>query len=188
VGGSEVIEVDVRIIAATNHNLMQAVKEGRFREDLYYRLNVIQIQVPPLRERREDILVLAQSFLERYCGSQGKSLDEKAKSALLAYEWPGNIRELKNIMERLAIIVAGETIGLSDLPGEVQSPEGVTGEGISVAGTMEDIERQAIFSALKKSGGVKSEAAKALNIGLKTLYRKLEKYQEEGHDLDFLKS
>lgn len=187
VGGSEIIRVDVRIIAATNRNLPQAVKEGEFREDLYYRLNVIQIHVPPLRERREDIQQLAEVFLKRY-GSNGKGLDDQALEALKAYEWPGNIRELKNIMERLGIIVAGESIGVSDLPSEVQNPSIDAPQDIKVSGTMDEIERQAIFSALKQSGGVKSEAAKALGIGLKTLYRKLEKYQEEGHNLDFLKS
>jgi|SaaInlStandDraft_1057018.scaffolds.fasta_scaffold02602_12 DNA-binding NtrC family response regulator len=187
VGGSEIIKVDVRIIAATNRNLPQAVKEGEFREDLYYRLNVIQIHVPPLRERREDIAQLAEMFLQRY-GSKGKKLEAKALEALTAYEWPGNIRELKNIMERLGIIVARDTIGVSDLPSEVQFPEATVSNDMKVLGTMDEIERQAIFSALRQSRGVKSEAAKALGIGLKTLYRKLDKYQEEGHDLDFLKS
>ena len=187
VGGSEIIKVDVRIIAATNRNLPQAVKEGEFREDLYYRLNVIQIHVPPLRERREDIAQLAEMFLQRY-GSKGKKLESKALEALTAYEWPGNIRELKNIMERLGIIVARDTIGVSDLPSEVQFPEATVSNDMKVLGTMDEIERQAIFSALRQSRGVKSEAAKALGIGLKTLYRKLDKYQEEGHDLDFLKS
>jgi len=187
VGGSEIIRVDVRIIAATNRNLPQAVKEGKFREDLYYRLNVIQIHVPSLRERREDIPQLAEVFLKRY-GMGEKTLDPTALEALKAYEWPGNIRELKNIMERLGIIVAGKSIGRSDLPSEVQSQGFHEGRAVGSSGTMEDIEREAIFAALRQSGGVKSEAAKSLGIGLKTLYRKLEKYQEEGHDLEFLKS
>jgi two-component system response regulator HydG len=187
VGGSEIIRVDVRIIAATNRNLPQAVKEGEFREDLYYRLNVIQIHVPPLRERRDDISQLAEIFLKRY-GTKGKRLDQGALEALNSYDWPGNIRELKNIMERLGIIVAGETIGISDLPSEVQTPESHESSSNEISGTMDDIERQAIFSALRQSKGVKSEAAKTLGIGLKTLYRKLDKYQEEGHDLEFLKS
>jgi DNA-binding NtrC family response regulator len=190
VGGSEVIKVDVRIVAATNRNLFRAVKEGRFREDLYYRLNVIQIEVPPLRERHEDILILAQEFVNRFCGEGVKHFDRSAEQALMRHQWPGNIRELKNIMERLSIIVPHGTITESDLPKEIRcgSMEEEDDEPSDVLGKMDDIERQAIMSTLRKTNGVKSEAAKLLGIGLKTLYRKLEKYEEEGFDLSFLKS
>jgi two-component system response regulator HydG len=189
VGGSEVIKVDVRIIAATNRNLLQSVADGHFREDLYYRLNVIQVEVPPLRDRGDDILLLAQSFLNHYCGEGRKVIDAPAVKSLKQYTWPGNIRELKNIMERLSIILPGSTIGMHDLPSEIRAgaPQVNSSNVTSLNGTMDDIERQAILSALKRSGGVKSEAAKQLSIGLKTLYRKLEKYEEEGHDLSFLK-
>jgi DNA-binding NtrC family response regulator len=190
VGGSEVIKVDVRIIAATNRNLIQNVADGKFREDLYYRLNVIQVEIPALRERGDDILLLAQSFLNHYCGEGNKILDAGAAKTLKQYAWPGNIRELKNIMERLSIILPEATISTNDLPPEVRAgaPQVSQGAQSSLSGTMDDIERQAIVAALKRSGGVKSEAAKQLSIGLKTLYRKLEKYEEEGHDLSFLKS
>lgn len=188
VGGDEVISVDVRIIAATNHNLVDAVAEGRFREDLYYRLNVIQLEVPPLRDRGDDILTLAQNFVDRYCGEGKKHLDPTTTRSLLKHHWPGNIRELKNIMERLSIIVSGDVIQESDLPPEIRQPGIPRGDAPLLHGTMEDIEREAIFAALKKTGHVKSEAAKHLGIGLKTLYRKLEKYEDEGHDLSFLKS
>ncbi|MBF0196630.1 MAG: sigma-54-dependent Fis family transcriptional regulator [Planctomycetes bacterium] len=194
VGGSEVIKVDVRIIAATNRNLLQAVEEGRFREDLYYRLNVIDVKVPPLRTRGKDIILLAKSMLEDFCGSEKKTLSEDVKSLLLAYRWPGNIRELKNVMERLSIIVTEELILPSDLPLEItsssssSSSSGAANAGLSEGATMDEIERNAILSTLQKTKGVKSEAAKALGIGLKTLYRKLEKYAEEGVDLSFLKS
>lgn len=188
VGGSEVIRVDVRIIAATNRNLMKAVKEGTFREDLYYRLNVIQVEVPPLRERGEDVLLLAQTFVDQYCGEGVKQFDLGAQKVLSDHHWPGNIRELKNIAERLSIIVPEAIIREKDLPSEIRQPmeEGGVAQQ-SIIGKMDDIERQAIMSTLKKTGGVKSEAAKSLGIGLKTLYRKLEKYEEEGFDLSFLK-
>jgi DNA-binding NtrC family response regulator len=189
VGGSEVIKVDVRIIAATNRNLMKAVKDGSFREDLYYRLNVIQVEVPALRERGEDVMLLAQKFVDQFCGEGIKSFDLGARKGLMAHHWPGNIRELKNIAERLSIICPDSVIQERDLPSEIRlSSEGGEEEAQSILGKMDDIERQAIFSTLKKTGGVKSDAAKSLGIGLKTLYRKLEKYEEEGHDLSFLKS
>ena len=189
VGGSETIKVDVRIIAATNRNLLKASKEGHFREDLYYRLNVIQVQVPPLRERKEDISELAQSFIDHFSTAGTKKLDATALKSMMTYDWPGNIRELRNIMERLSIIVPKEVISEQDLPMEIrQEDQGSDiSEGMVIDGKMDDIERNAILSTLRKTGGVKSEAAKSLGIGLKTLYRKLEKYEEEGVDLSFLK-
>lgn len=188
VGGSEVIRVDVRIIAATNRNLMKAVKEGRFREDLYYRLNVIQVEVPALRERGDDVMLLAQNFMDHFCGEGVKRFDLRAQKLLMAHSWPGNIRELKNIAERLSIIVIDNVIQEKDLPAEIRSPSEEADVSQKILGKMDDIERNAILSTLRKTSGVKSEAAKHLGIGLKTLYRKLEKYEEEGHDLSFLKS
>jgi len=189
VGGSETIKVDVRIIAATNRNLLKASKEGTFREDLYYRLNVIQIQVPALRERRGDVEILAQSFIDQFGGAGRKKLDSAALKVMSHYNWPGNIRELRNIMERLSIIIPKDTITELDLPPEIRqlTNSDEMGESTVIEGKMDDIERNAILSTLKKTGGVKSEAAKLLGIGLKTLYRKLEKYEEEGVDLSFLK-
>lgn len=186
VGGTDVIKVDVRIIAATNQDLLHAVQEGKFREDLYYRLNVIQIEVPPLRERKADIPLLANGFLQSFCGKREIAIDDQALNLMKSYQWPGNIRELRNTMERLSIIVSKEVIELTDLPHEIR--EGAAGlmksSSLPLNGTMEEIERKAIIDALKSSGGVKSEAAKKLGIGLKTLYRKLDKYEEEGLDMN----
>lgn len=186
VGGSDVIKVDVRIIAATNQDLLKAVEEGKFREDLYYRLNVIQLEIPPLRERKEDIPMLSKSFLHSFSGTDELRVSSEADQALMQHQWPGNIRELRNIMERLSIIVSGDEIQLSDLPTEIFRHREESGP--TIEGKMDDIERNAIITTLKKTNGVKSEAAKQLGIGLKTLYRKLEKYEEEGVDLSFLKS
>ena len=124
IGGLEDIEVDIRIIAATNRNLEQAVKEKAFREDLYYRLNVVPIEMPPLRERGNDILLIAQHYLDRYNAAFKKSIkgfDEKAKAKLLAYNWPGNIRELKNVIERIVILNNGDWISCGSLPVEIQN-------------------------------------------------------------------
>jgi two-component system, NtrC family, response regulator HydG len=189
VGGSEVIKVDVRIIAATNKDLLSLVENGSFREDLYYRLNVIQVAVPPLRERVDDIEILSESFLNNFSGSNKKLLDAGALTVLKEYAWPGNIRELRNIMERLSIICPNDVIVAEDLPRELigNKPIAKTGVSNEFTGTMEDIEREAILASLRKTNGVKSETAKELGIGLKTLYRKLDKYTEEGIDLSFLK-
>jgi transcriptional regulator with PAS, ATPase and Fis domain len=189
VGGSEVIKVDVRIIAATNKDLFSQVEKGEFREDLFYRLNVIQVAVPTLRERVEDIELLSKTFIDNFSRQNRKRLDESALKVLKAYSWPGNIRELRNIMERISIISPNDIIMASDLPQELVGNKGISKsrQSTDYEGTMEDIERDAILSALKKTNGVKSEAAKNLRIGLKTLYRKLDKYTEEGVDLSFLK-
>ncbi len=189
VGGSEVIKVDVRIIAATNKDLLSLVEKGEFREDLYYRLNVIQVAVPPLRERVEDVEILSKTFIDNFAGQNKKKLDESALAILKAYAWPGNIRELRNIMERISIISPNDTIRAGDLPQELVGNKTPSKASVSTdyEGTMEEIERDAILSVLKKTNGVKSEAAKKLGIGLKTLYRKLDKYAEEGVDLSFLK-
>lgn len=196
VGGSDVIKVDVRIIAATNKDLLKEVDAGNFREDLYYRLNVIQVAVPALRERRDDIEMLSTRFLETFAGKNKMSIAPDALELLKEYHWPGNIRELKNIMERLSIIVLDDVISAKDLPAELLGKT-VTRSNVkntnsevtshTFQGTMEEIEREAILNALRETNGVKSDAAKLLSIGLKTLYRKLDKYAEEGVDLSFLK-
>lgn len=192
VGGSEVIKVDVRIIAATNQNLFDMVREGKFREDLYYRLNVIQIELPPLRDRKEDIPLLCTYFLSQFCSKNEMSLAPETLKALSEYLWPGNIRELRNVIERISIIAPGPVIQPRDLPAEITSGEmseevDIKDDDESFEGTLEDMEREAIIRVLKKTNGVKQEAARMLGIGVKTLYRKLEKYQEEGVNLDFLK-
>ncbi len=184
VGGSETIRVDVRILAATNRILLERVEEGLFREDLYYRLNVIQLQVPSLRERYSDIPMLSKHFLGMFSKTRQLNILPEAEDALKQYSWPGNIRELKNIMERLSIICPTDTIGLDDLPREISSrSKRNLQSGTALSGTMDDMERSAIFEALKNAKGVKAEAARQLGIGLKTLYRKLEKYQAEGYQI-----
>ncbi|MFH1708972.1 MAG: sigma-54 dependent transcriptional regulator [Planctomycetota bacterium] len=185
VGGQRSLKVHVRVIAATNVELEKAVAEGRFREDLFYRLNVFRINVPPLRERTEDIPLIAFSYLqeinERY--RLNKRITEEALQALRSYAWPGNVRELKNAIERAAIMSRGEAIGREDIPAEIMQKRVVpaAGPGAAAAGaTMAAIEKQAILQALGQNGGNKKKTAEQLEIGLKTLYRKLAQYGPEG--------
>ncbi len=185
VGGEKTIKVDVRIIAATNKNLMEAVKEGRFREDLYYRLNVVNINIPPLRERKDDIPGLAEHFLAKFSGETGKKMEgiEPAAMDILArYDWPGNVRELENIIERAVVLEKGETVTTSSLPltlrheaedtDVVKLPEG----GGTLTDVLEELERQLIVKALKDNGGSQTAAAAALGLKRSTLRYKLEKY------------
>ncbi|MHC4548510.1 MAG: sigma-54-dependent Fis family transcriptional regulator [Planctomycetota bacterium] len=179
VGASHVEKVDVRIIAATNRDLKRAVQERTFREDLYYRLNVVGIRVPPLRERREDIQPLLERFLEQACEEarvQPKSINPAALRILAAYNWPGNIRELQNEIKRL-VALADDVMGpelLEHLKDYAPLPQG---RGRGLAGrTIKDIERQAIMETLKLTGGNKAEAAKRLGISRRALYDKIEKY------------
>jgi two-component system NtrC family response regulator/two-component system response regulator AtoC len=196
VGGNEVIKTDARVIAATNVDLEKAVEEGRFRRDLFYRLSVFPIRLPPLRERQADIHPLVIHFLERYQQKTGRNitgLSPDALRALIAYDWPGNVRELENAVERAVIIASGRAVELEDLPEAVshialnsrasRSQAARAGEssslGISIPATMEDIERQAITATLDYTNGDKARAARALGIGRKTLYRKLEQYAQD---------
>jgi DNA-binding NtrC family response regulator len=184
VGGEKTIKVDVRIIAATNRDLMNAVREGRFREDLYYRLNVVTINIPPLRERREDIPALAEHFLEKFAVETGKridGIDPKAREMLVHYDWPGNVRELENIMERAVVLEKGDTITPASLPvplrveGEEESLRIPQGTG-SITEVLEDLEKQLIVKALKDNGGSQTAAANTLGLKRSTLRYKLEKY------------
>jgi DNA-binding NtrC family response regulator len=186
VGGSQVIKVDVRIIAATNRDLAARVAEKAFREDLFYRLNVFNITVPPLRERRDDIPKLADHFLKevsRESDTAQKRLSPEALKTLLAYRWPGNVRELRNAMETASLVAPADTIGPGDLPpgiaGETipPSPEGPI--PLPAPRTLEEIERDAIRAALAETGGNKTQAAKILGIDRKTLRRKLEEHAIE---------
>jgi transcriptional regulator with GAF, ATPase, and Fis domain len=180
VGGGKVEKVDVRIIAATNRDLRQEVEEGRFREDLFYRLNVVAIRLPPLRERRDDIGPLIQHFLEEACDDAGVALKEirpAAMSRLVAHDWPGNVRELQNEVKRL-VAMADDEIGPELLrqlkAGARLSPSASRG---GLAGrTLKDIERQAIVETLKLTGGNKAETAKRLGISRRALYDKIDKY------------
>lgn len=176
VGGEKTIDVDVRIIAATNRNLEEEVKAGRFREDLYYRLNVVSVQVPPLRERKEDIPLLVSSFLERFNEENGKNVkgfDSKAKSALSNYSWPGNIRQLQNVVEGCVAMSDSDTVKLADLPDYLQNGSGDKAISIPLGTSMEEAEMIIINETLAFCGGNRSKCAEVLGIGRKTLYRKL---------------
>ena len=179
-GGSQVLRVDVRILAATNQDLKGKVEEKAFREDLFYRLNVFGIEVPPLRDRREDIPRLSEHFLARIGEENGfppKRLSPEAMKALLSYRWPGNVRQLRNALEAATLVSGGEVIGPGDFPPEVTqgvippSPAGPI--PLPPSRTLTEIERDAIRDALAKTGGNKTQAAKLLGIGLRTLHRKL---------------
>ncbi len=179
VGGEKTIEVDVRIIAATNRNLEEEVKAGRFREDLYYRLNVIHLEVPPLRERKDDIPLLINSFLEEFNQENGKSLtgfDQRSKAALYKYDWPGNIRELRNCIESAVVMASGSEISLDDLPPSVSKASESQTISIPVGITMEEAEKLIIQENLAFNKGNKSKTADLLGIGRKTLHRKLAEY------------
>ena len=181
VGGSKYIPIDVRIIAATNQNLELAISEGRFREDLFYRLNVVQIVVPPLRERRDDIPLLIQHFIEKYRKKQEKSkirrISPEALQVLMLYHWPGNVRELENIIERTFALEGNEAIQISDLPDYLiqQVPKEVPSMGTTLR-SLQEIEKEAIDRTLRAVNGDKNRAAKVLKIDRTTLYRKMKRY------------
>jgi DNA-binding NtrC family response regulator len=191
VGGSELIDVDFRLIAATNRDLEREVSEGRFREDLYYRLKVVTLRIPPLRERPGDLQQLADHFLSLFCQEHGKPpkrLSPEALELLSRYPWPGNVRQLRNVMESVVVFHQGEVIQPSDLPVEVRESAALSPPGggpvQAVAGeprTMADIERQAILETLSRTGGHRARAADILGIGLRTLQRKLKEYKDEGY-------
>jgi DNA-binding NtrC family response regulator len=182
VGGNTTLKADCRILSATNKNLADEVKEGRFRGDLLYRLNVITIDVPPLRMRREDIPLLVESFLTHRMKSRvKKSIDPRSLEILKGYDWPGNIRELENVIERAAILCQNDVIEPSDLSLPT-APAAVAGNGgrdgtIGTPIPLKEIERMHIEGVLKNSRGNKAESAKTLGISLKTLYTKLQQYQ-----------
>jgi len=186
VGGTRPISVDVRIIAATNRDLMGLVQKGEFREDLYYRLNVIPIYIPPLRERREDIPALALNILENSNRTMGfsKRMEPEVLDRLMGYDYPGNVRELINAMERMIIMSEGDVIGASDLPGEVRNaassiPDHL-GEGVTLKAALRSLEQRLISAALRRHGTV-SQAAKALGIHPTTLWRKVVRQGARGN-------
>jgi DNA-binding NtrC family response regulator len=203
-GSSRAIKVDVRVIAATSANLERRIEEGRFRSDLYYRLNVVHLRVPPLRERPEDIRPLAEHLLARFCSSAGlpiKNIDDHVWPALTSYHWPGNVRQLQNAMERAAALSGVKpTIQLSDLPEEVRQGatsglttppfilpitsqgEKVPDEGINLNATVTDLERELLLQSLNKAGGNKTHAAKLLNMKRTTFVEKLKRLQVDARE------
>jgi DNA-binding NtrC family response regulator len=180
VGGTKQIPISVRILAATNRDLEGAVGEGLFRRDLYFRLNVLSLRIPPLRERRQDIPLLATNFLERLSRASGRTyaMSDDTTNALLAYDWPGNVRELENCIERCCAMNSGPVIHTSDLPSSItNSPtQHVSGGAESIA-PIADLEQRAILGAIAQLHGDKMTAAKLLGIGKTTLYRKLKAYE-----------
>ena len=193
IGSTEETEVDVRVIAATNKNLEKEIAEGRFREDLYYRLNVIAIHVPPLRERREDIPLLAREFLGRFAKSMGKKIEgiePEAMRLLEVYDWPGNVRELENTIERAVALESGNRISAESLPERVRNHSqtsvphaahngdrsALPDEGLNLEEHIQQIERSYLLAALERSGGVRTQEAGLLKMSYRSFRHYAKKY------------
>ena len=194
VGGSDEVRVDVRVIAATKVDLQAAVQQGRFRDDLFYRLNVINIRIPPLRERREDIPLLARSFLDRLAPELGKEVDDISEGALkwlLDYDWPGNVRELENVIERALVTCKGRVLTEEDFAFLAWDFGRIQGWTVPANVTLEEIQKQVVAATLRRTRGNVKEAATCLGIDRSTLYDWIRKYDiprlgdskaGEGHD------
>ena len=180
VGGTRVVKTDIRLLVATNADLKELIAHGRFRQDLFFRINVVHVHLPTLSERRDDIPMLVHHFLKQFKGQDGKlkPIGADAMRALIAYDWPGNVRELRNAIERAVVTCTGETIGLDNLPDSIApAAAGESVAAVASGATLQEIERAHIAAALQALGGNKTRAAKALGIGVKTLYRKIVKYE-----------
>ncbi len=178
VGGTRSRTVDMRLVAATNRDLAEAIRKGEFRQDLFYRINTISVTLPPLRERPEDVRVLAEHFIEQFAHYGRKRLTPEALARLESYHWPGNVRELQHVIQRGAILGAGETLQPADLPPEIE--HGDPAPSTPAAGSLESMERQHIVATLKQVNGHRGKAAALLGIDPKTLYRKLLSYGISG--------
>ena len=183
VGGGKTIQVDVRLISATNKNLEEMMSRGTFRSDLYYRINVVPLTIPPLRQRKEDIPLLVHHFLEKHAGAGQKKITAEAMDILAAYEWAGNVRELENIIERVVVLSCADVISPNDLPSTLKSTskveqikQGVLGGRISFEDAERDFEKDIILEALKKSNFVQTKAADLLGISRRILKYKMDKY------------
>jgi Nif-specific regulatory protein len=181
VGGTKKIELDVRVISASNRDLEQLVGDGQFRQDLYYRLVVFPIHLPPLRDRREDIPALVDHFLAKYAADAGKRInrvDRHALECLSQYHWPGNVRELENVVHRTLLVAQGPELGMDDLPPTLKTSEGTSLPLVAEGElrSLEEMEKATIQRALEHFNGNLSDAARQLGIGRSTLYRKLEQY------------
>jgi DNA-binding NtrC family response regulator len=181
VGSTERRQIDVRIIAATHRDLEAAIRSGAFRQDLYFRLNVVQIKLPPLRERKSDIPLLVAAFLEKFTDPQEppREISEDAMRRLMAYDWPGNVRELENAIERAVALGSGPIVSVADLPSNLQYPTTERAPEKDELLPLEELERRAILRTLRETGGDKLAAARMLGIGKTTLYRKLKQYHME---------
>ena len=186
VGSTRRLPINIRILAATNRDLEQSVTQGTFRRDLYFRLNVLSLRIPALRERRQDIPLLIAHFMERMVRTSGqeKVLSDDALKAMLAYDWPGNVRELENCLERTYAFTSGPLIHITDLPREIAN---LPGQDSSIASDLQpkiipmaELEKRTILSAITELNGDKLQAARLLGIGKTTLYRKLKDYATEG--------
>jgi DNA-binding NtrC family response regulator len=189
VGSNKTLTADVRLLAATNKNLAELVTSGKFREDLYFRLRVVEIELPPLRGRRGDIPLLAMSCLREFAAENGKSVNDftaEALEALMIYSWPGNVRELRTAIEHAVVLCRGDKITMRDLPASVRNPESAAapgGRGKPLLAeqdlTIKEAEKQLIIRALRETDGNRAEAARRIGISRRTFYRKLKQYQIE---------
>lgn len=185
IGSNQTLHIDVRVIAATHRNLEEAIAQGRFREDLYYRLNVVTIRLPPLRERKEDIPLLIEHFLKRHSEKNKRpisAISREARELLMRYDYPGNVRELENIIERAVVLCRGEVISSQDLPLHMQEGRSEISlspgsKGRSLPDTLEEIEQELIQKALEKSGGIQTRAAEELGISERVLRYKIKKHR-----------
>jgi len=184
VGSTKRIAINVRILAATNRDLEQAVAQGMFRRDLYFRLNVLSLRIPALRERRQDIPLLAGFFLDRLSRTSGqeRTISEEALKILLAYDWPGNVRELENCLERSCAFTSNSIIQVRDLPSDIHGTHNlvVGGNGSAKIVPLEQLEKQTILNTIEQLNGDKLQAARLLGIGKTTVYRKLKEYAAQG--------
>jgi DNA-binding NtrC family response regulator len=185
VGGNTELRLDVRVLAASNRDIAQAVRDGKLREDLYYRLNVFTIELPPLRERLDDLPLLIGSFIQHYAAVNNKEVvdvDDECLAALRSYSWPGNVRQLRNVIERALIVCRGRAIGKHDLPKEFQSIAEVDNGYVKMrlGSTMEEMEKELILRTIEFANGNKTRAAQVLGVSAKTLYNKLERYGSQG--------
>lgn len=186
VGGTSDIKVDVRVIAASNRVLEAEVEKGSFREDLFYRLNVIPIHLPPLRERKEDIPLLTDFFLKKFSSDRRIYISPEAMNLLVSYHWPGNVRELENTIERLVILATGDTIAADQVPDSIKGnhpcseliPSDIPDQGLDLEALLENAERTLMRKALEKAGGVKTEAARLLGLSFRSFRHRLQKYND----------
>jgi two-component system response regulator PilR (NtrC family) len=183
IGGVSDIKVDVRTLTASNKNVHELVHKGLFREDLYYRLNVLSVKVPPLRERRDDIVLLIEHFLKKHADGE-KTISEKAIKVLLDYPWKGNVRELENIIERISILSEGDFIDIDDLPEEIkvtsyEKTVHLSPGGVNLEKLVEDMEKEYLLMALEKTNGIKTDAAKLLGLTFRSFRHRLKKYNIE---------
>ncbi|MDH5638213.1 MAG: sigma-54 dependent transcriptional regulator, partial [Nitrospinota bacterium] len=195
VGGVRDIKVDVRIIAATNQNLETLIKEGRFREDLYYRLNIIPLHLPPLRDRREDIPLMALKFVDKYAtevGKKGMTISSDVMDMLERYHWRGNVRELENVIERAVVLTGGLKVTQESLQDEVRSeapsvggnPTSLPDDGVDLEDILIEMEKKYLTMAMEKADGRKMDAAKLVKMSFRSFRYKIKKYGIEGHEKD----